>query len=111
MEAFGLQPFFSARREPEHLDRAQGGRVQRVIDLGVPHAQLGIDQGAGGEGEPDLVLGAALVVQRQQLGQQLLDRAARIVGKLERTDALPDPLGCQLDREVEQLRLRTEVVA
>jgi hypothetical protein len=37
--------------------------------------------------------------------------AARIVGKLERTDSLSDPLGGQLDCEVEQLRLGAEVVA
>ena len=85
MEAFGLQRPFSAGREPEHLDGAQRGRAQRVIDLGASHSELGIDQGAGGERQPDLIFGATLVVQRQQLGQQLLDRATRIAGKLEPT--------------------------
>lgn len=110
MEAFGLQRPFSPGREPEHLDGAQRGRAQRVIDLGASHSELGIDQGAGGERQPDLIFGAPLVVQGQQFGQQLLDRAAGIVGKLERPDALGDPLGRQLDREVEQLRLGAEVV-
>jgi hypothetical protein len=111
MQAFRLQRAPSARRKAEQLDRSPAGRPQGVIDLGVPHAELGIDQGASGERQPDLVLGTTFVVQRQQLGEQLLNRAPRIVGELERTDSLPDPLRGQLDREVEQLRLGAEVVA
>jgi hypothetical protein len=110
VEPFDFERAFSTRRQAEDLDRAHAGRAQLVVDLGVPHQELGIDQRPSGEGQPDLVLGTTLVVQRQQLGQQLLDRAARIVGELERIDALADPLGCKLDREPEQLRLRPEVV-
>jgi hypothetical protein len=35
VEAFNLRRPSSASRETEHLDRAQGGRAQLVVDLGA----------------------------------------------------------------------------
>jgi hypothetical protein len=69
MEAFTLQRPFSACRKAEQLDRSKAGRPQGIIGLGVPYPELGIDQGAGGERQPDLVLGTKVVVQGQQLGE------------------------------------------
>jgi hypothetical protein len=42
------------------VERRGAGLVQRVVDLIVLGAELGVDQRAGREGQPDLVLGAAM---------------------------------------------------
>jgi hypothetical protein len=73
--------------------------------------QLGVDQCAGREGQPDPVLDAALVVEREQLVEHLLDRLARVAGAIECGDAALDPLDHQSHGEGEQLGLGGEVVA
>ena len=61
--------------------------VELVVDPLVDGPLLGVDQGAAGEGEPDLALGAPLVIQRHQLVQELLGRAPGVARRLEGADA------------------------
>ena len=67
VEAIGCQAGVDQQR-----DRGGAGTVELVVDPLVDGPLLGVDQGAAGEGEPDLALGAPLVVQRHQLVQELL---------------------------------------
>ena len=52
-------------------DGGGAGTPELVVDALVDGPLVGVDQGAGGEGEPDLALGATFVVQ----GDQLLEEA------------------------------------
>jgi hypothetical protein len=85
--------------------------MKRVVDLVVLGTQAGIDQRPSREGEPHLVLRSALVVERQQLTQHLLDSVLRIRGAVEGGDAALDPLDHQSHGEREQLGVGGEVVA
>ena len=70
-------------------------------------AEIGIDERLHGEREPDLHLGAALVVEREHLVQQ----RARLRVRAERLHPLAHALDDELHREAQQLRARLEVVA
>ena len=107
----GVHPLGVGLRSAEQLDRRQAEPAQSGVGLIAQRTQLGLDQRAGREREPDLHLGVALRVERQDLVQQLLCRLALIRRRPEACDAVGDALDDQLHRERQQLGLRDEVVA
>src|SRR5687768_2659579 len=83
--------------------------VKGVVDLVVLGAQLRIDQRSSREGEPDLVLGTALVVERKQLVEHLFSSLPRVASAIERGDTSLDSVHHQSHGEGEHLGLSREV--
>ena len=79
-------------------DRRGAGAVELVVDaLDGPLRQ--VDQHVAGEGQPDLALGAPLVVQRHQLGQELLRPAPGSAAGSRAATRAQAPVAHQLHRE------------
>jgi hypothetical protein len=99
MQAFDLESELRAGEGTivggQRLQRRGARLVQRVVDLAVLGVQLGIDQRPSREGEPDLVLRAPFVVEREQFVEHLLDGLSRLRGAVECGDAAVDPLDYQ----------------
>lgn len=66
--------------DQEETDPSFADRVQRVVSLPAQRPQLGLDEGRGGEGEPDLVLHLTLPIQQQKLGECQRRRLTRSSG-------------------------------
>lgn len=92
-------------------DGGDAGAVELVVDALVDGALVGVDEGAVGEGQPDLALGPALVVEGDELGQELLGALPRVGGRAQGADAGPGAVAHQLHGEAQQLGLGREVVA